>query len=422
LTCLPLNPTIHAKKVIVHEVISDKRKRSTLTADGRCAEERERLRKKRCGMIKTISVYFNGTEDSNKIPSTGPISLSALLHKLTIKDENNYSFCIDGCGLSSQDIRDLGIVFTYHLENQVKEITERVKKIITDHKKDQFEIFLYGFSRGGGSVYLFCQQLLKKLSNKNVNIHLCTFDTVPGNFINGVYVDIVLGTNTTFSANIVNLSQCTAIKNALVIFANRPRPTIACQAPLLPEFSETTHLEVDVTPGLHESAVNFHKDGNSIQAMNQESVILFQRVVQFMQQHGMQFNFKSLELSSDLICSKTLTQLEHKQLLGFYNDLAKNHHSIDKTIRPMHLGNTIFSAPNKTYLNNFHQKLAGRENIDSSKCILSIKNEKTQKINPKIRELILLFQLIFLVAMLHLMRTKFSLEENLDSTNRFRLG
>ncbi|MBA3661446.1 MAG: hypothetical protein H0W64_06950 [Gammaproteobacteria bacterium] len=55
-------------------------------------------------MAKTISVYFNGTDDNNDVPDVGVITLAALLNEITVKDENNISICLTGCGIDNSII------------------------------------------------------------------------------------------------------------------------------------------------------------------------------------------------------------------------------------------------------------------------------------------------------------------------------
>jgi len=69
-------------------------------------------------MTKIISVYLMGPDDSNYIPEHGCITLAALLDQLTVKDSNNLSICVNGCGVENDDFRTLGQIFTFHLEKQ----------------------------------------------------------------------------------------------------------------------------------------------------------------------------------------------------------------------------------------------------------------------------------------------------------------
>src|SRR3990167_5471225 len=235
-------------------------------------------------MVKTISVYFNGTDDDNDVPEHGRITLAALLDQMTVKDHNNFSICVNGCGVETQDIRDLGAIFTFHLEKQVLNIAKQVEEMVKS-SEDKVVLNVYGFSRGGAAAFWLGQKL-KHISADRLTINVASFEPVPGNFITGVYGDLLLGTNSTLSAAVADLTECKNIANALVLFTNQPLPDIACHAPILPSLPTTCKAEIDVTPGCHKGAVAFYKSGESIKPANDESEIAFHRVVDFMQKCG----------------------------------------------------------------------------------------------------------------------------------------
>jgi len=56
-------------------------------------------------MTKTISIYFNGT-DKNNIITNEIISLATLLHLVTVKNNQQQTICIKGCGTETKDYRD----------------------------------------------------------------------------------------------------------------------------------------------------------------------------------------------------------------------------------------------------------------------------------------------------------------------------
>lgn len=346
-------------------------------------------------MPKIINVYFNGTDDSNDVPDIGRITLAALLDQLTVKDElDNFSICVNGCGVETQDIRDLGAIFTFHLEKQVTEIAKQIEDIA---KFNQVTLNVYGFSRGGAAAFWLCQKL-KHIPADKLSINVASFEPVPGNFVTGVYGDILLGTNTTLSAAVADLTACKNIKNMLVLFTNQPLPDIVCHAPLLPAFPSNCKTTVDVTPGCHKSAVSFYICGQAVRPTNTESAIVFHRIIEFMQQCGTIFDFTKLKLNSQLIHSTEIKE-DNSRLLKLYDELARKTAFSDHSIkRSMHLHNTIFTkADNKKYLNRFHQELLGKEANDKD-SMLSIEHTNTQRVSPQQRKAVQFMQLVLALA------------------------
>ncbi|WP_045094544.1 hypothetical protein [Legionella fallonii] len=317
-------------------------------------------------MTKIISVYFNGTNDRNDVPEKGRISLATLLAHITINDVNNYSFCVNGCGVESRDIRDLGVVFGFHLQKQVLKIAKEIKDII-DESEDDIVLNIYGFSRGGIAAFSLCKEL-KQIAPERLTINVATVDPVPVNFIVSVCGDMFFGTKSTLSAAVADLTTCNNIANMLALFANRPLPDIYGFAPLLPALPTTCHSEIDVTPGRHESAVSFYKEGNSVRALNNESVLVCNRVIEFMKQWGTVYDFERLQLDDILVCPS-----DSPQLLDLYEELARQ--TVNDEVRSMHFSKTIFTTPGK-YLNRYHQRLCNvqEEDIRGEDCALTIQN------------------------------------------------
>lgn len=318
-------------------------------------------------MAKIVNVYFNGTCDSSDVPEEGKISLATLLAHITETDANNYSFCVNGCG-ESRDVRDLGVLFGFHLEKQVVQIVKEIEDIIAECE-DDIVLNVYGFSRGGIAAFLLCQEL-KNIPKARLTINIASFEPVPVNFIASVNRDLFFGTKTTLAARVADLTRCDNIGNMLVLFTNQPLPDIWGFAPILPTLPTTCTLEVDVTPGRHDSAVSFYKDGQSVQEQNIESAIVFHRIVEFMQKCGTTFNFELVQLSDNLVSS------DSEQLLDLYAELARN--TEGNQARSMHLKNSIFTTANKEYLNIYHKKLGQKllqvQGVSDEDCILSMQH------------------------------------------------
>lgn len=366
-------------------------------------------------MTKTISVYFNGTDESNDVPEYGSISLAALLDHLTVKDDTNFfSTCVTGCGIENKNTRDLGALFTFHLEEQVSQIAEQVERMVQE-SNDKVILNVYGFSRGGVAAFLLCQKL-KHIAKDQLMINVASFEPVPGNLITGVYGDLLLGTHSTLSASVADLTECKNIANMLILFTNQPLPDLTCHAPILPALPSTCHSDVDVTPGCHKNAVSFYKKGQSINPTNEESAIVFHRIVEFMHQHGTSFDTDRLNLDRDLVCPDHNNK---QKLLSLYSLLRQVTSFTDNSHnRAMHLHNTIFTDKNNThnkqYLNRYHQQLCKVKNINDDDCLLTIDHRNPQRMNPHLRHAIQLMELVFLVAMFAMIYNKYVTEPNLD--------
>jgi hypothetical protein len=199
--------------------------------------------------MQTLNIYINGTDETNSIRNGGMTSLANVLHKLTVDDgsQNSHSICLEGCGVNNNDPRDLGVVFTFRLMNQIKQLENDIRvRVKNGHEK--LRLNLYGFSRGGAAVFLLCQNL-RDLSSSNIEINVVSSEPVPGNFITGVYADSFLGINYTLSSMVYDLSECKNIHNILVLFTNEPLPDISCHGPILPAFPQTAISQTEVLPG-----------------------------------------------------------------------------------------------------------------------------------------------------------------------------
>src|SRR5690348_10382859 len=108
-----------------------------------------------------ISVYFNGTDESNHFSksSFSTISLPALLNELTVQDESHITLVYDGCGIKNPYYSDMGGLFTYYLIDQISDTAKKIEKVRVENSKDEVIVNVYGFSRGGVGAFLLCQKL-----------------------------------------------------------------------------------------------------------------------------------------------------------------------------------------------------------------------------------------------------------------------
>jgi hypothetical protein len=329
-------------------------------------------------MTKIINVYINGSLDSNKMPLNGSISLATLLHHLTVRNDNSLSSCINGCALESYDIRDLYMAFSFHTGAQAARIAREVEQEVND-SEDPIVLNIYGFSRGAIAAFMACLKL-KHVDRTQLTINVAAFDPVPLNFERSVKADMFFGTGTTLSSKVADLGTCLNVGEMLVLFTNRPYPGFMGFSPILPSLPDTSHFEVDVMPGKHEDAVAFTLNQGVVSAVNTQSILMFHRIVKFMQNCGTVFDFSRLQFDENLV-----VQADSEHLLGFYAEAV--HNSAAQHDRSMHLNNKIHTihSEERIYLNRHHQTLAGVAPNDDQ-CILTVeRNPQNRVVEPEFR-------------------------------------
>jgi hypothetical protein len=329
-------------------------------------------------MTKTINVYLNGAGENTEIPNFGRISLATLLNELTENNgETSTSFLVNGSAIDNYDPRDLGCIFAYHLTDQVTEVANKIKELVAN-SREKITLNVFGFSRGGVGAFLLAQQL-KDISPDALAINIAAIDPVPGNFITTVSGDTFLGTKSTISAEVADLTECKNLENLLVLFTNEPIPDLACHAPILPAYPTTCNAEIDVTPGCHMNAVSYLNNEGTIANGNRESFITLCRVLEFMDKCGTEFLFERFKWNDDLANGL----FSEEALRRAYNAITSHERSNPKTItRSMHLDNSIFTwGCEKKYLNLHHKFLASGYNGDDSGCYMTIKSRNPQIIS-----------------------------------------
>lgn len=360
-------------------------------------------------MKKILSVYFNAPYESNEIPSQGNISLATLLDHMTLTNmKDTFSICVNGYIMDSDDLLDACGLFAFHLGNQVNTIANRVKTLL-ESKEDSLVLNIYGFSRGGVAALLLCQKL-KQIPSERLTINVASFEPVPGNYITTANYDIWLDSKLTLSSEIADLTQCQNLVKALVLFTNQKLPEITYHGAILPTFPNTCQAEIDVTAGNHANAVNFYKKGQSVKPMNYESAAVFNRITDFLQQCGTQFDFNRLELDHALVYSQeSKSSQSNTKLLALYQHLTARTAVLDgATIRSMHLSNSIFTANTpKKYLNRYHQKLLQGESKGED-YLLSLSKYQPSPIQKAPGYLLKFMQLAAFIAFIWILYNKFA--------------
>ena len=312
-------------------------------------------------MPKIINVYINGTDESSNLNS--PItSLANVLHAMTVQDEQQRSICLEGCAVNNTDIRDLSVVFTFRLEAQIDLLVKEIRQELSS-ATEKLTLNLYGFSRGGAATFWISTKL-KDISLNKLEINICSFEPVPGNFIRASYIDTVSGIKSTLSSRIADLSDCKNMNNILVLYTNEPMLDVFCHGPILPIVPAQAKLKVDVLPGCHKDVERFNVSQNSnLTAHNKNSAITFHYVTRFLKTNGTIFNETRFTYHKHLKPEFNLVELLKSKMEG-----------IHKTERAMHFHNTILSTPEKKYLNLLHKELVIREDShDAGDCTLSVK-------------------------------------------------
>lgn len=319
------------------------------------------------------NIYFNGTNETAEIPRSGQlISLATVLHEMTTDSAKQN---VPGCAVDNPDVRDLGQIFTFNLTAQVKQIAHEIEQELASSSK-AITLNIYGFSRGAVAAFLVAQ-LLKHIPKDRLIINIVAIDPVPGNFITTVHGDLILGVASTLSAAVADLSECNNIGRLLILFTNEHVDAV-CHAPILPTYPKLCHAEIDVTPGCHSTAVAFININNFFTNLNQESAVVFYRVIEFMQKCGTTLDLSKFKLTKVLRLDSDISINQNHNLKTLYSSLLQNS---TNDSRVMHLYNMILTRANKLYLNHHHQKLCDVV-INDETCALTIQKRNPERVTP----------------------------------------
>jgi hypothetical protein len=134
------------------------------------------------------------------------------------------------------------------------------------------------------------------------------------------------------------------------------------------------------------------------------------------------FIFDRLRLDGALVYSTELTP--DPKLLGMYERLAERVPYIFNvnSDRSMHLRNTIFTAKDKPYLNQYHKDLCAVENITDNDCALTLQKRNIQPMSSQQLSAIKFMRLVFLLATAWTIYNKYFKEPSLESSGGLRLS
>jgi hypothetical protein len=242
--------------------------------------------------------------------------------------QQQFKMCFDGCGVTNGT---MGVLFAQGLGNQCDEVVSKVDDIISKDKRVTLNCL--GLSRGG----IACLMLSRKLhKHRNVDVNLLLFDPVPGNSITGGYFDLF---HQTTAVQNIDLTRSRNLKNVLALYPYEPLDDIAFHAPLLPDYPESTNVEVDVILGCHQGAL--YRPGRL------DTTISFWLIKEAMEKWGAIFGPRIEKLAS----KKSQESVLHSMNEEMDNKI--------KSVRCTHTkhGLKIVRREEAKYLNKYHERL-----------------------------------------------------------------
>lgn len=316
-------------------------------------------------MKKVINAYFSGTSFEIEKDSF----IASQLYGASISADNQINFGFDGCGIahdgngSVRHFKDgetmpslSGALWGTGLDEQCQKVIEQIKtELKAGH---QVTLNAYGHSRGAIAALLLAKQL-GQVDPNLLEINLALLDPVPGNLITTSALDFL---NISLANKVMDLSECTPLKNVLAIYPYIPLSDISCHAPLFPIYPSSANVDEDTTFGCHAQAEVLINHGISASAFTAP------RFYEFLTKHGSkfklseQFNFNFMWTNDELL------------------QLYDNHHSeVNASTRAAHspggrhieTRSSVKCADIK-YVNRHHQQLAGVED-DPAMRLTSIK-------------------------------------------------
>ena len=143
----------------------------------------------------------------------------------------------------------MGLIFGAGLDDQCDIVRARLMELISVHRC-KVVLNLLGLSRGGVACFKLMSKLLK-FDPETLDVHLLSFDPVPGNFVASAKLDIF---GITHAWGNMNLSKMPVLTSALVLYPYEPLPTLAVHAPMIPIFAPNVAV-YDVILGCHQGAM-----------------------------------------------------------------------------------------------------------------------------------------------------------------------
>ncbi len=301
----------------------------------------------------TLSIFFCGTNGSitprigavtNQINLFAKANIGVELSHYTDPDDlqitgsDHYKLYFDGCGMTNGS---WGALFGYGLYEQCSVVLEKIEML--QNRKRPIILIGLGLSRGAIALLMLQNRLNAIGPLPDITYKMVLLDPVPGNLITQGKFDIFGLSNTERS---IDVSQPGGnITDAYILYPYRPLPDFAFHAPLIPIFSSTTSVEMDVISGCHQGAFF---DPN----MSTECHISFFMIKEKLVEFGMKFNEK---FSNQVPDEKELLKI-------LQTDLNYNQLDFENTVRYTHSrDNSIIIHQNYgTYFNKYHEKLVRR--------------------------------------------------------------
>lgn len=295
-------------------------------------------------MRKYISVFFSGTGFG--IDEQHYLAAKLYSHVDEARDQIAIGF--NGCEV---DYGCRGMLFGTGLDQQCSSVISKVmEQIKAGHT---VTLNIYGHSRGGIAALMLAKQL-SHVDPASLEINLGLLDPVPGNLVTTSTLDpfkISLANKT------MDLTDCTPLRSVLALYPYQPLPSIACHAPLFPDYPEQSKVEVEVIPGCHAAAEAI--------GSRPESRIAALRFYQFFKKRGTKFS------SSLYFCDIGASALDDEGNINFLLQKsyrkANQRFGSDGVIRSGHSSSGVILKAKQgeySFFNKHHAELArGEQNV-----------------------------------------------------------
>lgn len=251
-----------------------------------------------------LSVFWCGTSGRLCVPATQIELFAQLCTAVDISNTddikslltNNSSvthlkMAFDGCGVTHGL---LGMIFGAGLESQCKVVYNRVLEILAIHP-GHLTLNLLGLSRGA----IACLKLAQKFrglsfidqngTSSRLHINMLAFDPVPGNAITTSRCDWFGISHATSNMDMTNID---VLNHVLLLYPHEPLPDTAFHAPLIPNFSSTTHVVTEVILGCHQGAMWNH----GMRDAPLDASLSAALIINFLCSHGTQLDMNIVRL------------------------------------------------------------------------------------------------------------------------------
>jgi hypothetical protein len=133
----------------------------------------------------------------------------------------------------------------------VNEVVALLRRLV-EANRGSIVLNAVGLSRGGAACLLLAQAVQRHFGDDAVNVSLLVFDPVPGNTITSAKLDVF---GATLARQCMDLRDVRCLKRVLGLYPHVPLPDYLMHAPVMPRYSDGTHVEEEVILGCHQGAI-----------------------------------------------------------------------------------------------------------------------------------------------------------------------